>query len=222
MDMANVILGRIAGTAVAAGLLLALTGCQDDGAARGQGEARDGRAVVIAPGRPGEAARTLSPEQAAAARPDDSPNAADHTYVLHMIEHHRQALTMSALAPQRASAEGVRRIAERITAAQGPEIGAMEAWLTQHPAPPAGAGTGGHDHGAMPGMATEGQIEELTRARGADFDRLFLRLMTTHHEGALKMAGQALAGGNNVLVEEMATEVVATQSVEIHRMRALG
>ncbi|GAA3114047.1 hypothetical protein GCM10020254_70610 [Streptomyces goshikiensis] len=46
--------------------------------------------------------------------------------------------------------------------------------------------------------------------------------MTAHHEGALKMAGQALAGGNNVAVEEMATEVVATQTAEIHRMRALG
>lgn len=83
-------------------------------------------------------------------------------------------------------------------------------------------GMGGHDHGAMPGMATEQQLKELADARGTDFDRLFLKLMTAHHEGALKMAGQALAGGNNVAVEEMATEVVATQTAEIHRMRALG
>ncbi|MFF3016840.1 DUF305 domain-containing protein [Streptomyces sp. NPDC057939] len=217
MDMANALVGRFLAAALAAGLLLALTGCEDDGAADAAG---DGAAVVVAPGRPGEKARTLTPEQAARERPDDSPNAADHTYVRDMTEHHRQALAMSALAPERASAEGVKRVAERIAAAQGPEIGAMEKWVARHPAPAPHAG--GHDHATMPGMATPQQLEQLRDARGADFDRLFLTLMTSHHEGALKMAGEALSRGNNVAVEEMATEVVATQSAEIHRMRAMG
>ncbi|MGW1938927.1 DUF305 domain-containing protein [Streptomyces goshikiensis] len=214
--------------------LLALAGCQDDDGKTGANGAKDGRNPVIAPGKPGERARTLSPEQAARERPDDTPNAADQTYVRGMIEHHRQALTMSALAPDRASAEAVKGLAERIAAAQKPEIGAMERWLARYPAPGGAGGSGstggsggtggmgGHDHGAMPGMATEQQLKELADARGTDFDRLFLKLMTAHHEGALKMAGQALAGGNNVAVEEMATEVVATQTAEIHRMRALG
>ncbi|MGW7332130.1 DUF305 domain-containing protein [Streptomyces sp. NPDC054840] len=214
--------GRFSVAVAAAGLLLTLPGCQGG---NGSDRAEDGRATIVAPGGPGEKARHLTPEEAAKAKPDDSPNAADHTYVSHMIEHHRQALTMSALVPDRAAADGVKRLAERIAAAQKPEIGAMEKWLARHPAttaatPPAPAA--GHDHGAMPGMATERQLAELTAARGADFDRLFLKLMTAHHEGAVQMAGEALAGGNNVAVEEMATEVVATQSAEIHRMRAMG
>ncbi len=127
---------------------------------------------------------------------------------------------MSALAPARASSDGVKRLAERITAAQQPEIGAMQAWQGRHPAP--SATTDGHDHGAMPGMATERQMKDLADASGADFDRLFLRLMTAHHEGALKMAGEVLKGGNDPAVEEMAAEVVATQSAEISRMRAMG
>ncbi|MGW7312428.1 DUF305 domain-containing protein [Streptomyces sp. NPDC054865] len=217
MDMANASVGRFLAAALTAGLLLTLTGCEDDGAVDAAG---DGATVVVAPGRPGEKARTLTPEQAARERPDDSPNAADHAYVRNMTEHHRQALAMSALAPERASAEGVKRLAERIAAAQGPEIGAMEKWITRHPAPAPDAG--GHDHGAMPGMATPQQLEQLRGAKGADFDRLFLTLMTAHHDGALKMAGEALSRGNNVAVEEMATEVVATQSAEIHRMRAMG
>ncbi|MFD4870336.1 DUF305 domain-containing protein [Streptomyces sp. NPDC058412] len=231
MDMAKDLRGREAlralvrrsAAAVAtACLLLTLAGCQggDEGADR----AADGGAVVVAPGRPGEKARTLTPEQAAKAKPDDSPNAADRAYVQRMTEHHRQALTMSALAPERAGADGVKRLADRISAAQRPEIGAMEKWLTVHPAPSGESGghDGGHDHAAMPGMATEQQLKELTGARGTDFDRLFLTLMTAHHEGAVKMAGEVLAAGNNVAVEEMATEVVATQSAEIHRMRAMG
>ncbi|MFF9982544.1 DUF305 domain-containing protein [Streptomyces erythrochromogenes] len=243
MDMAKDLRGRkalparplrLAAATATAGLLLTLTACQDDGADR----ADDGRASIVAPGRPGEKSRTLTPEQAARAKPDDSPNAADHSYVQRMIEHHRQALTMSALAPERAAADPVKRLAERISAAQKPEIGAMQKWLALHPAPTTGSGTTapapapapghdqdhghGHDHGSMPGMATEQQLGELSDARGADFDRLFLKLMTAHHEGALTMAGEALAGGNNPAVEEMANEVVATQSAEIHRMRAMG
>ncbi|MFI1151268.1 DUF305 domain-containing protein [Streptomyces sp. NPDC020817] len=218
MDMAKGSLGRTTAAAVAAGILLALAGC--DGA-NGGGGSRNGGAAVIAPGRPGEKARTLSPEEAAKAQPDDSPNAADRAYVRHMVEHHRQALTMSALAPERASADGVKRLAERISAAQKPEIGAMEKWLARYPAP-SGAPEGGHDHGAMPGMATEQQLSRLTAAKGPEFDRLFLTLMTAHHEGAVKMAGEALAAGNNGAVEEMANEVVATQTAEIHRMRAMG
>ncbi|MGW0394362.1 DUF305 domain-containing protein [Streptomyces sp. NPDC003042] len=213
-------LRRFLAAATTAGLLYAVAGCQGDSASNAAKDAEGGQGTVIAPGKPGEKSRTLSPEQAAKAQPDDSPNAADHAYVRNMIEHHRQALTMSALAPTRASADGVKRLAERIAAAQGPEIGAMEKWVDRYPAP--AAGSAGHDHGAMPGMATEQQLKELAEASGADFDRLFLTLMTAHHQGALKMAGEALAGGNNVMVEEMANEVVATQSAEIHRMRAMG
>ncbi|MFF4580247.1 DUF305 domain-containing protein [Streptomyces sp. NPDC001373] len=217
MDMANALLGRFLGAALAASLLLPVAGCTGGGSPRGAG---DGSPVVVAPGRPGERSRTLTPEQAARQRPDDSPNAADRAYVRRMIEHHRQALTMSALAPDRASADGVRRLAERIAAAQGPEIGAMEKWQARYPAP--AGDPGGHDHGAMPGMATEQQLRELADARGAAFDRLFLSLMTAHHQGAVTMAGEALAQGNNGAVEEMANEVVAVQSAEIHRMRAMG
>lgn len=218
MDMAKVSLGRIVGAALTAGLLLPLTGCTDGGGT--DGAAADGKPMVIAPGKPGEKARTISPEQAAKELPDDTPNAADRAYVRNMIEHHGQALTMSALAPDRAAADGVKRLAERIAAAQKPEIGAMEGWAARNPAP--SAGPGGHDHETMPGMATGQQLEELAAARGPDFDRLFLALMTAHHEGALKMAGEVLASGNNTAVEEMANEVAATQSAEIHRMRAMG
>ncbi|MFZ3495737.1 DUF305 domain-containing protein [Streptomyces sp. 5.8] len=218
MDMAKVSLGRIVGSALAVGLLLPLAGCTDGEGT--DGAAADGRPMVIAPGKPGEQARTISPEQAAKELPDDTPNAADRAYVRNMIEHHGQALTMSALAPDRASADGVKRLAERIAAAQKPEIGAMEGWAARHPAPT--ADPGGHEHAAMPGMATERQLGELAAARGADFDRLFLALMTAHHEGALKMAGEVLASGNNAAVEEMANEVAATQSAEVHRMRAMG
>ncbi|WP_431039402.1 DUF305 domain-containing protein [Streptomyces sp. P6-2-1] len=176
---------------------------------------------VIAPGKPGEPAKTLSPKEAESAKKeDDRPNTADFRYVAMMTTHHAQAIEMSRLAPDRASSAGLKALAERIADTQGPEIDAMKGWQATYD--PKGTRAPRHEHGAMPGMATKAQLAQLKAARGEDFDRLFLRLMTKHHEGAIDMAGDVLAGGNNLRVEEMANDVVAQQSSEIHRMEALA
>ncbi|MFD4898250.1 DUF305 domain-containing protein [Streptomyces sp. NPDC058411] len=211
---------RVRTAALAAALVaavLSLGGCDDggDGAKAGADEGPS----VVAPGKPGEPARTLSADEAVKAAGDDTPNSADFRYARMMIAHHEQALVLTGLVPGRAASTSVERLAKRISASQKPEIGAMEGWLKKN---------GGddreethEDHAAMPGMATDQQITQLRAAHGKAFDRLFLELMITHHQGAVTMATEALADGNNVLVEEMANDVVAQQTVEIDRMRGL-
>ncbi|MFD7500303.1 DUF305 domain-containing protein [Streptomyces sp. NPDC059850] len=211
----------LAFAAAATAAMLALTGCEPDGGRQDTGKGTDGKPAVIAPGRPGEAARTLSAEEAAKAGDDDSPNAADSAYITMMIEHHQQALVMTDLAPDRARSADVRRLAARIAAAQGPEIDAMRGWQQTT----SGATSGEHHHGGtakMPGMATPKQLAALRAAEGADFDALFLKLMIAHHRGALSMATDVLGRGNNVRVEEMANDVIAQQNSEIRRMRKLA
>ncbi|MFB7344938.1 DUF305 domain-containing protein [Streptomyces hydrogenans] len=199
--------------------VLALGACESDsGSAAPKPTAAAGSGGVVVPGKPGEPARRVSPEEAARLLPDERPNGADFRYVQMMVVHHRQALTMTALAPTRAGSPQVRKVAERIAAAQQPEIGAMEGWLKSNGGP---REQGAHDHHTMPGMATEAQLAELRAAKGAAFDELFLKLMVTHHEGAVTMAAEVLAQGNNVLVEEMANDVIAQQTAEINRMRSL-
>jgi len=174
---------------------------------------------VIAPGEPGEGNRTLSAEEAEKQRADDdSPNSADVSYARMMIQHHAQALEMTELVPEQAESGQVEKLAERISAAQGPEITAMKDWLKNHGEKESG---GGHDHASMPGMATEAQLEKLRAAKGKAFDQLFLKLMITHHEGAITMATDVKSQGNNVQVEEMADDVVAQQTSEISRMRGM-
>ncbi|MEV0321417.1 DUF305 domain-containing protein [Streptomyces sp. NPDC050659] len=199
---------------------LALGACDsgsDDGSTSGK-KAAPGPSV-IAPGKPGETAATMSAEDAAKQRTDDdSPNSADFSYVQMMIPHHAQALKMTELAPKRAESAKVKRLADRITAAQRPEIGAMKGWLKNN----GGAKKQhGHDHGTMPGMATETQLKQLRAAKGKAFDELFLKLMITHHNGAITMATDALSEGNNLLVEEMANDVIAQQTAEIGRMQKM-
>ncbi|MFD9032287.1 DUF305 domain-containing protein [Streptomyces sp. NPDC059567] len=212
---------RIRG-AVAAALSIAavwaLSACDSAPDAKApQSQGASGPAVV-APGKPGEPARRISPAEASRLLPDDKPNAADFTYAQMMIVHHKQALTMTALAPQRAGSAQVKKLADRITAAQKPEIDAMEGWLKNNGGP---REQSGHDHHTMPGMATEAQLAELRKAKGTAFDELFLKLMVTHHEGAVTMAAEVLGQGNNVLVEEMANDVMAQQTAEINRMRSM-
>ncbi|MGW4231270.1 DUF305 domain-containing protein [Streptomyces sp. NPDC004980] len=205
-------------TATLAAAVLALSSC-DSGDGGGKSDAADKGLTVVAPGKPGEPATTMSAEDAVkAAAGNDTPNSADFRYTRMMIEHHEQALVLTGLVPDRASSTPVKRLAERISAGQKPEIAAMEGWLTNNDAD---AREETHDHSAMPGMATDAQLKKLRATRGKAFDPLFLELMITHHQGAVTMATEALADGNNVLVEEMANDVVAQQTVEIDRMRGL-
>ncbi|WDV49848.1 DUF305 domain-containing protein [Streptomyces coeruleorubidus] len=196
--------------------LAALTAGGCDSSPDRKPAAADGPAV-IAPGEPGEANRTLSAEEAAGRHSEnDSPNSADVSYARMMIEHHAQALVMTELAPERAESAKVKRVAARIAAAQKPEIDAMKSWLKSYGKP---LKAERHEHAAMPGMATETQLNELRAAHGKAFDQLFLTLMTTHHQGAITMAADVKGQGNNIRIEEMADEVIAQQTSEITRMR---
>ncbi|PZG56376.1 DUF305 domain-containing protein, partial [Spongiactinospora gelatinilytica] len=79
----------------------------------------------------------------------------------------------------------------------------------------------GHTRGGMYGMATLEQMNRLRAARGTAFDRLFLRLMITHHQGALTMARAQLDGGTNRRMRLMTRDVISGQTIEISRMRRL-
>ncbi len=176
-------------------------------------------APVIVPGAPGEPGRTAKPGERVG-RSESRPSAADVLFAQRMIPHHRQALEMAGLAPSRAGDPGVLRLCERIAAGQLPEIGVMSSWLRAlgREAP---AGHPEHTSGDGYGMASVEEMNRLRSARGAAFDALLLRLMTRHHEGAVRMAGEELSGGTDQTIRKMAQDVASGQGVEIGRMRKL-
>ncbi|SCL27537.1 DUF305 domain-containing protein [Micromonospora inyonensis] len=178
----------------------------------------DGPPVVV-PGRPGESAVTRAGSDV---RPDVSPgyNDADVSFVRAMIPHHSQALEMADLARQRAGDPAVRALAERIRASQGPEVGMLRGWLATRGLPAEATGHG-HGSGAMRGMQSPEAMRHLAAVRGADFDRLFVSMMTDHHRGAVAMATDLLRVGADLTLSEFATAVAVEQNVEIDRMRTL-
>ena len=75
----------------------------------------------------------------------------------------------------------------------------------------------------MPGMLTAAQLAQLDRARGAEFDELFLRFMIQHHEGAITMVNELFAkgAGEENPVYKIASGVFADQTTEIERMQRM-
>jgi uncharacterized protein (DUF305 family) len=172
---------------------------------------------VVLPGKPGESARVTDSDQVRA--PDGSTyNGIDVTFVQMMIVHHTQAVEMAKLAPERAGGTGLRNLAARMAAAQGPEITWLKQWLQARKLPETDPG---HDHSTMPGMQTPADLAALAAARGADFDTRFVTMMTAHHRGALQMAGDVLAGGTDQALHEVANEMAVEQGSEIRRMEQL-
>ncbi|MCZ6715119.1 MAG: DUF305 domain-containing protein, partial [Deltaproteobacteria bacterium] len=143
---------------------------------------------IIQPGAPGEPARELSAEEAIEIA-NTSYSPADVQFMQDMTPHHHQALEMAALVADRTNGPELIEVAGRINASQGDEIEFMQQWLRERgervPDPT--------DHEAMQmdhsmaGMATPEQMAELAASKGTGFDRLFLTLMITHHDGAVTM-----------------------------------
>jgi uncharacterized protein (DUF305 family) len=74
--------------------------------------------------------------------------------------------------------------------------------------------------GAM-GMMTDAQMMQLKSASGMGFDRMFLELMTTHHQGAIAMAGTEQANGSNPQAVALARAIAASQTAEVTEMRGI-
>jgi uncharacterized protein (DUF305 family) len=210
----------IVGAGVATGAVVADgSGDGSDGAAEGDGPR------VVQPGAPGEESRELAEEDLADL--DGPPHTdADVRFMQGMILHHRQALAMTGLVEERTGSADIPLLADRITISQEAEIELMEQWLDDRgeELPDEDAGHEQHnDGGLMPGMLTDGQLQELSRARGVAFDRLFLERMISHHQGALQMVDElyTAGGGLEPAADRFARDAAADQSIEIGRMQDL-
>ena len=141
----------------------------------------------------------------------------DAMFLAMMIPHHEQAIEISNLAKTNGASPEVLELATSIANAQGPEIAQMQGLLEA-----AGAlGEIGKHMGHMDGMLSEEQIAAIKDARGAEFDRLYLEGMIAHHEGAVKMAQNAIDSGGNAAVIAVAEQQLAAQTAEIAQMKKL-
>ena len=132
-------------------------------------------APIIQPGAPGQAARTLTADEAIKIA-NTSYSPADVRFMTDMIPHHNQAVQMADLVADRTNQQELKDVAGRIDASQEDEIAFMQEWLQSRgeDVPDPTAHEAMHTSHVMAGMATPEQMAELAAANGTDFDRLFL------------------------------------------------
>jgi uncharacterized protein (DUF305 family) len=146
----------------------------------------------------------------------------------HMIIHHAQAVEMTALIESHTQNKELRSLGSRISKSQSDEIDFMKRWLTSrnesvsapmHHMP--GMDMSSHQM-LMPGMLTEKQMDALKKAKGADFDHLFLTGMIQHHNGALDMVKDLFdtaGSGQDAELFNFVTDVDSGQRAEIRIMQ---
>lgn len=151
-------------------------------------------------------------------------NDADIMFAQMMIPHHQQAVEMSEmlLAKEGIPAQVV-EFAQGVIDAQGPEIDRMNAMLEAWDQQPV-TDSGGMDHGKMGGMSgmmSQEDMAALEEAQGTEAARLYLEQMTTHHEGAVDMARDEVADGQNPHAITLAEQVISDQEAEIAQMQQM-
>ena len=157
---------------------------------------------------------------------------ADIDFMSGMIPHHAQAVIMGGWAKSHGARQDVAVLCERIVVAQTDEIAMMQQWLRDRgqPVPDATATKhkmkmNGVEHEMlMPGMMTDEQMAALDKARGPEFDRLFLEGMIRHHQGAIDMVDvlfKSYGAAQDELIYKFASDVQADQGIEIARMHKM-
>ena len=131
-----------------------------------------------------------------------------------MIPHHEQAVTMSKLALTNTTNPQVLDLAQRIKAAQEPEIVQMNTWLD------GGYSMMGHDGHQMGGMLSDEELAKLETLKDKEFDQMFLESMIVHHEGAIQMT-QMITDSSNSEVKTLADNIISSQTKEIAEMKEL-
>nr|WP_215550210.1 DUF305 domain-containing protein [Amycolatopsis sp. CA-230715] len=168
-------------------------------------------------------AGTAQQDDAKAPQSQSTHNEADVTFARQMVPHHKQALDMAALVPDRTATAAVTDLATRIKKAQGPEIEQLDGWLARWGATPASAHAmpGMPSHESMGGMMSEADMAKLRAAKGAEFDRMWLTMMIGHHEGAVEMANAEIRDGADADAKALANRIIGAQQAEIAEMRKL-
>jgi uncharacterized protein (DUF305 family) len=136
----------------------------------------------------------------------------------------------------RTTNKNLRSLGARISHSQADEMKYMERWLqlrgqpTSMPMPAMDHAhhTPGMDMSKhqmmMPVMLTQEQMDALKKAKGAEFDRLFLQGMIQHHKGALTMVEELFntaGSGQDSELFNFATDVDSGQRAEIRIMETM-
>lgn len=141
----------------------------------------------------------------------------DQTFIRHMSTHHEQGIALASMAADKATAPHLRALAKLMAASQTGEKRILDHLWTSWSSSPMQI-CSAEERATMPGLLERAQLEQLRQAPSAEFDRLFVKLMTIHHAGAVKMADDELSSGSDPRLRVMAHAIRHEQQGEIALM----
>jgi uncharacterized protein (DUF305 family) len=145
----------------------------------------------------------------------------DQTFMQHMSTHHQQGIEIASIAAQKAAGPHLQSLAKLMAASQSGEKQILENWWTSWFGLPMQI-CSAQERATMPGLLDDAQIARLRAGTSAGFDELFVRLMTIHHAGAVKMADDELRNGSDPRLRVMAQAIRHEQQGEIALMNCVA
>ena len=130
-----------------------------------------------------------------------------------MIHHHQSAVDMAELATRNTKRAELNKMGRDIIAAQKAEIDQMTGWLKKD-----GESAGSMEQ--MPGMEKMmKEMEDLKKAKDAEFDKMFLAMMSEHHKGAIMMSKLVGDRTDRAELKQLANKIIKDQTREIEQMK---
>ena len=136
------------------------------------------------------------------------------SFLQQMIQHHRSAIEMAKMVPDHTQRAELRQLAQKIISAQQQEIEQMTKWLTDwYKASPKEVANEKADKEMKMHMSM------FTGKKDADFDNVFLQMMSMHHHMAVEMGEQAESKSTHPELKEFAAKIAKDQQAEIKQMK---
>jgi uncharacterized protein (DUF305 family) len=148
----------------------------------------------------------------------------DLRFIDAMTPHHQGALEMAKEAQQKSKRPEIKKLADNIIKSQNQEITQMKQWRQAwYPSagnkPMAYHSQMGHMMEMSPEQIQAMMMSQDLGAADAEFDLRFINAMIPHHEGAVKMAQDALTKSKRPEIKQLAQQIIKAQDTEIKQMQ---
>ncbi len=145
----------------------------------------------------------------------------DQHFIEQMIPHHDGAIAMANLALEKATRPEIKTLAQAILKAQTAENQEMRAWYQDwfRKSVPTGTNLGMGGMMSQGGMHMGSTQDTDALKNAADFDKAFIEQMIPHHQMAIMMARMLEAGTNRPEMQQLAKNIIKSQSEEIQQMQ---
>lgn len=142
-----------------------------------------------------------------------SYNGTDAAFAAMMLPHHLGGVKLGKMAAEKGQNAEIRQLGENIVSAQTRESKTLRSMVQQFRTKP-----------SMPPeimRRDEIDMKKLEKASGAEFDRMWLDVISSHHMAAIQMAQMEARGGRNVAARSLARDIVKAQRGELAKFNRL-